>query len=313
MEKLSRVLVALAALAALFGAWSGLMALSAQGNISSTNSQSLESSRVGAQPMLPGPGDTVTYSISLRNPGPALAGARVTDTLPGKVNHLGNLWASSGSYGEAGGTITWTGTVSVSMPVTITFGVTVSGQITAPQFISNAVLIDDGVGTVQRRTASVVVKGYGDYLPLVTRVSQASSSSFTFAIAADMRSLAGPGRYNTRQYFRGACEAIAALGNTAFMVSPGDVGPPAGVYWTITNTLGADYHWFPVVGNHEVETAADMDWLRGYEYGDVNSGPPGCPVSTYSFDYQNAHFVMLNEYCDATGAAVDSTQSGGLF
>jgi hypothetical protein len=134
---------------------------------------------------------------------------------------------------------------------------------------------------------------------------QADGSHFTFAVTADMREFAGSGVYSTAQYFRGAVEAIAGLDGTAFMVSPGDIDPPSGVLWTITRTLGVTYTWYPVVGNHELPgygnepyTGANMIWLRGYDYGAANPGPTGCPTTTYSFDYQSAHFVMLNEYCD---------------
>lgn len=134
---------------------------------------------------------------------------------------------------------------------------------------------------------------------------------FTFAVTADMRIYAGPGPYDSPHYFRGACEAIAARGPVAFMLSPGDVDPPAGVLWTITTTLGVDFPWYPAVGNHEVETPEDMDWLRRYgqsleapDGSPVRPGPPGCPTTTYSFDYRNAHFVVLNVYCDAGGDAV---------
>ncbi len=140
---------------------------------------------------------------------------------------------------------------------------------------------------------------------------RAEDDPFTFAITADMRWYAGPGAYDTPQYFRGAVEAIAGLGDTAFMVSPGDIDPPSGVLWTITHALGVTYTWYPVVGNHELPlqgsepyTGANMVWLRGYDYGVVNPGPSGCPTTTYSFDYQNAHFVMLNEYCDISGDTI---------
>jgi hypothetical protein len=66
-----------------------------------------------------------------------------------------------------------------------------------------------------------------------------------------------------------------------------------------------------VVGNHELPGlgseayyGANMDWLRSYDYGTVNAGPSGCSETTYSFDYSNAHFVVLNEYCDAGGDTV---------
>jgi hypothetical protein len=150
--------------------------------------------------------------------------------------------------------------------------------------------------------------------------AQEGGGGFTFAVTADMRQYSGPGQYDTSQYFRGACEAVNALGGGAFMVSPGDIDPPAGVEWTIKQYIGQNYLWYPVVGNHEAETPADMEWLRQYDYDPngstppniVNTGPPGCEETTYSFDYGNAHFVVLNEYYDGTsdtgtdGDVVDS-------
>lgn len=132
----------------------------------------LQSSCKRVQPILPGPGDVLTYTITLRNPGPALPTARVTDTLPAGVHYLNNPWASAGSCGEAGGVITWTGSVPASAPVTITFGVTVSEQITTPHAITNIALIDDGLGTVLERQAVVIANGYPVYLPLVARACE---------------------------------------------------------------------------------------------------------------------------------------------
>jgi hypothetical protein len=130
---------------------------------------------------------------------------------------------------------------------------------------------------------------------------------FAFAVTADMRMFSGP-TYDTTQYFRGATEAIVNAGSSAFMVSPGDIDPTTDVMWTITHTMGITYTWYPVVGNHELPVlgeqpyiGANMDWLRAYDYGTVNPGPSGCPETTYSFDHKNAHFVMLNEYCDTAG------------
>jgi uncharacterized repeat protein (TIGR01451 family) len=131
---------------------------------------SLQSSRKSVHPILPGPGDVLTYTITLHNPGPALPNVRVTDTLPAEVHYLGNLWASSGTYyGEMGGVITWTGTVPAAAPITISFGVTVSEQITTPYAIPNTVLIDDGLGNVWQRQAMAIANGYATYLPLVLR------------------------------------------------------------------------------------------------------------------------------------------------
>ena len=135
-----------------------------------------------------------------------------------------------------------------------------------------------------------------------------NSSTLSFAITADMRFYSGPGPYDTPQYFRGATEAIAALGGGDFMVSVGDSDPPGNVLWTITQTLGTSYTWYPVVGNHELpgmgyedSPGDNLNWLNHYDYGPVNPGPTGCPTTTYSFDHSNAHFVVLNEYCDSEG------------
>jgi uncharacterized repeat protein (TIGR01451 family) len=118
-----------------------------------------------------GPGDPLTYTVRLENPGPILPTARVTATLSTDVHYLGNLWASSGNYGEASGVITWAGAVSAGVPITITYGVTVSLQITTPAVISNAVMIDDGLGNVWQRPATAIANGHAVYLPLVLRSS----------------------------------------------------------------------------------------------------------------------------------------------
>lgn len=138
--------------------------------------------------------------------------------------------------------------------------------------------------------------------------AQTENTSFKFAVTADMRYYAGSGDYDSLSYFRGAATAIAGLPGIEFMVTPGDMDPVPEVRWTIDQVLGSAFTWFPVVGNHELPNAgyessegANMAWLRSYDYGAVNPGPSGCPETTFSFDYLNVHFVMLNEYCDVGG------------
>jgi predicted phosphodiesterase len=145
---------------------------------------------------------------------------------------------------------------------------------------------------------------------------------FTFAVTADMRNFSGEGSYDSSNYFRGAMAAIQALGGNAFMLSPGDIDPVDDVKWTIEQVMGTEYLWYPVVGNHELPGGgsesyygANMALLRSYNYDQngagippdiVNTGPSGCPQTTYSFDFENAHFVVLNEYCDTGGDTVTS-------
>lgn len=129
----------------------------------------LEDSAKWAWPPLPGPGDVLTYTIRLENPGPALPGVRVSDTLPAEVHYLGTLAASAGSYGYENGVITWTGTVDGGEPVTITYGVTIGLHISLPLSIVNNARIDDGRGIIWDRQAVVIVGGYAFYLPLVEK------------------------------------------------------------------------------------------------------------------------------------------------
>jgi len=143
-----------------------------RGNFQRTGSLlrgTLEGSTKTVAPVRAGPGDVLTYTITLRNPGPALPGVRVTDTLPGGVHYLGNLWASSGTCGEAGGVITWTGAVSAVVPVTITYGVTVSQHATEPQALVNTALLEDGLGRTWERGAVAILNGHPVYLPTVMR------------------------------------------------------------------------------------------------------------------------------------------------
>ncbi|MGD8500541.1 MAG: metallophosphoesterase, partial [Phycisphaerales bacterium] len=88
-----------------------------------------------------------------------------------------------------------------------------------------------------------------------------------------------------------------------FHIMPGDFDSPEITDDTLKTQFGPETIWYPVVGNHEAETPADMTWIRG-AYGSlpyiVNSGPPGCETTTYSWDYGNAHFIAINEYYDGT-------------
>lgn len=134
---------------------------------------------------------------------------------------------------------------------------------------------------------------------------------FSFIVTADMRRFAGP-KYQSSKYFLGTCEAIREFGKGSFMISPGDIDPPYHVLDSINKILGEDYPWYPVVGNHEAETPEDMAWLRDWGKKRIPNlvprGPENGKETTYSFDFKNAHFVVMNQYYDGrsdTGANGD--------
>jgi len=122
-----------------------------------------------------------------------------------------------------------------------------------------------------------------------------------FVVAADMRNFAADGEWSKN--FSGACEAVKKVGAGSFMISPGDldVRPPSSVRDMIDHVIGEDYPWYPVLGNHDPESPSTMKYLRDYSTtvpNVVNRGPEGCEETTYSFDYGEIHFVVLNVYFD---------------
>jgi len=140
--------------------------------------------------------------------------------------------------------------------------------------------------------------------------------NLTFSVTSDMRDYTGC----NPNHFRGICETIREGGQGDFMISVGDLDPPAKTYTTIQEYIHPDYTWYPVVGNHELESSLFMEWLRAFNAGGfnlpniVNAGPSGCMETTYSFDYGNAHFIVLNEYCNGVSdTATDGDIGDALY
>ncbi|MFH1070701.1 MAG: metallophosphoesterase [Candidatus Glassbacteria bacterium] len=141
--------------------------------------------------------------------------------------------------------------------------------------------------------------------PAGSFAGSSADSGFTFVVTCDMREFATP-KYDSPQYFRGVVEAVARAGKGDFMISPGDIDPPRDVKLQIEEALGKDYLWYPTPGNHETETPEDMQWLREYNANGkslphiVRPGPEKGRETTYSFEYGNAHFAMLDQYYDGS-------------
>jgi uncharacterized repeat protein (TIGR01451 family) len=118
----------------------------------------------------PQPGEALTYTIILINPGLLLPAARLTDTLPNNAYLVSNtLTASSGNWGLSGQVLTWTGTVSSSLSVTVTYVMTTSSNITYPRAILNTAILDDGAGNTLTRTSVAIVNGFRVSLPILIK------------------------------------------------------------------------------------------------------------------------------------------------
>ncbi len=134
------------------------------------------------------------------------------------------------------------------------------------------------------------------YVASAAAAMEEGEDPLVFIVAADMRKAATGG-------FSVVCEKIKEVGQGAFMISPGDLDadPPSAARDMIDQTIGEDYPWYPVLGNHDPESPSTMAYLRDYGMkvpNVVNRGPEGCEATTYSFDWGNNHFVVLNQYYD---------------
>jgi hypothetical protein len=135
--------------------------------------------------------------------------------------------------------------------------------------------------------------------PASISTDERQPEDFSFVTAGDMRNYVGPAPAGKR-YFDGLCESLHSIGAGAFMISPGDCDPPGPVRATIDRYLGTNYVWYPVIGNHELGKKSNVEWLRDWAKAGIphlaRRGPPGAEATTYSFDFQNSHFIALNEY-----------------
>jgi predicted phosphodiesterase len=113
-----------------------------------------------------------------------------------------------------------------------------------------------------------------------------------------------------------------AGGIGAFHVTCGDIVDPGEIRKVIDNSCGTNLPMFHVVGNHDTYWPQSTAWMREeFETGHgrrtplsrlvARSGPPGCRETTYSWDFGNAHLVVLNEYWNGTTNSGSDTATNG--
>jgi len=146
------------------------------------------------------------------------------------------------------------------------------------------------------------VKTLAIVLSMIVVCSVAGAETFRFTASADNRPY-DSANLSRWEWLLDEMDRLFMDDEGVFHIMPGDIDPPETTDASLVDQFGGDVVWYPVVGNHESETPADMTWIRNafssLPYV-VNSGPTGCETTTYSFDYGNAHFVAINEYYDGT-------------
>jgi uncharacterized repeat protein (TIGR01451 family) len=127
---------------------------------------SLDGSDIDVNLISPEPGDLITYTITLRNPGMMLSNVMVVDALPAGLGYAGNATCTSGVLIQENQIVTWAGSVPTGKPVVITFQVLVDDQISNPLLIRNLIQIDNGFGEVIEREADIIVNSYRLFSPI---------------------------------------------------------------------------------------------------------------------------------------------------
>lgn len=113
------------------------------------------------------PGETISFTITLHNPGPLLPTAALTDTLPAGMEFAGGLSASSGALWQAGNVVYWSGEVPTNQPVQISYQAQVDLGFVTGALVNRAV-ISSGWQVLDRQ-AIVLVNPSSLYLPHISR------------------------------------------------------------------------------------------------------------------------------------------------
>jgi uncharacterized repeat protein (TIGR01451 family) len=149
-----------------YGAW-WLWASLAGWNAFAVEPDLSPSAKTASQSMVEG-GDTLTYTVRIINDnGPLTNSIHFSDTLPTSLAYIpGSLTATSGLVDDTSApTLNWTGILSPTPAVTITYGVTVS--VGTFQTITNTAIISSPGFEPIHRSTRIIVNGYQIYLPLV--------------------------------------------------------------------------------------------------------------------------------------------------
>ena len=135
---------------------------------------------------------------------------------------------------------------------------------------------------------------------------------FSFIVTSDHRYHATE-RFHSQEYTLGGYEAIKAVGQGDFMVIVGDMDPTQATDALIAGVFGEDYPWYPVVGNHDIEDLANLEYIQAMNKPEhplprvVNRGPAGCEATNYSFDWNGVHFVVIDVFYEESGVHLKYT------
>jgi uncharacterized repeat protein (TIGR01451 family) len=114
-------------------------------------------------------GDTVTYTIVVRNSGgPLDEVTTVTDAIPTGLSYIArSATASVGTATYENGAVRWSGVLGSASTASITYGTTVTAATLT--VIENTAIIDSGSFGTLTRSATIIANGLSVYLPIVLK------------------------------------------------------------------------------------------------------------------------------------------------
>jgi uncharacterized repeat protein (TIGR01451 family) len=117
----------------------------------------------------PQTGQTITYSIVLRNlSAPLTATVHLTDVVPTGLSYVsGTFTATSGAITVTAPTLRWTGALSPTPIVTISYATLVTEE--NRRLITNTSAVVAPGYTPLTLDASIIVNGYAVYLPVIAK------------------------------------------------------------------------------------------------------------------------------------------------
>jgi uncharacterized repeat protein (TIGR01451 family) len=121
-----------------------------------------------ATPLVARQDERATFAIQVVSSVPITYAIRLTDTIPSGISYIpGTLTATLGVVTDTTGALQWSGVLSDTSKVDVTYDVVVTTAAT--RLISNTVVIDTASNGLLTRTGYIYANGFSTYLPLIVK------------------------------------------------------------------------------------------------------------------------------------------------
>jgi hypothetical protein len=135
-----------------------------------TRDATLYASTFAPSTSIPAAGEALTYTMRLVHYGTLTTTFAVTSSLPPSTTLVaGSLQSTGGAIDGSSAGIEWIGSILPNSTLIATYRVLVDGQIAAPTWLANEMVVASPEAGLLQLPALVVVNGHSVYLPVVVR------------------------------------------------------------------------------------------------------------------------------------------------